>query len=92
MIDCEVTMTTKNYIDFKLKMLDMVENALSELDKMKDKDERTALVGWISGFWQENIDALNAFAQMDDSTRIEVKKGLMTRANNTRKLLKEKLK
>jgi hypothetical protein len=77
-------------VDFKLHMLELVGTALDEMDTLADKEERTALVTWISGFWQENIDGLMAYAQMSEELKKDVKKALKARAVTAKKLLGER--
>jgi hypothetical protein len=74
-------------MNYKLSMLEVLDNAIDEVDRLKTVEERLALSNWLVDFWAEQSLNLSSFAMVKDDMRAEVKKGLKNRNATARKLL-----
>jgi hypothetical protein len=76
-------------MNYKLKLIETVEDALDELDRLQTKEERGAMAIWFSDFALEAAASLSAYAALGADMRPIVRKGLAEKHAKARKLLKE---
>jgi hypothetical protein len=73
--------------DYKLKLIDTIEQALDEMDKLGTKEEKGAMATWFSDFALEAASAVMAYAQLTSDMRPIVRQGLKDKHSKVRKHL-----